>query len=441
MTRIRESQFIDDFSRGGDSIGINIHELTPETLEKLKKAGVTADQLAKIAGSDGRISGKSEFKQLFKVIDGFDKDRSNDSIETRDDKNAPTPSGELYDALKSEVDRNVSKARMQGIIHLGMRKESDKEVKALEKENAAHGGVFRIDAYKSDGVLSYNGAQHDLNTPKGLESFQKALTGPPDKMDAARAQKFVDFLKSKDIPSTSKDELAQLGLHLFNAGNGKLQANRLILSGHGLPGGQVVDENHEGFFLTDVKNLAKIFPEGSKKIEHVAVGACFCAGKASFDELRAGFPNLKSAFGYKEYSPKAGEGAEDHLTAWAKMTDGADPSGVEPKFEKTATWNSVDGYKGVPSKTLTETWQAADDKKSAFDAYQAGGSKKQVPQGKPDPALDEYYARLGDLINHEDFKTTYTPAEQKQTLERRDAVLKLRMLIQSEPRSAPQRTR
>ncbi|MCI0416622.1 hypothetical protein L0222_27960 [bacterium] len=62
------------------------------------------------------------------------------------------------------MDRNRAKAGAQGVIHLGMRESSSKEAKALEKGNRkAHGGVHRIEAYKSEGEIKYNGKMRDLN--------------------------------------------------------------------------------------------------------------------------------------------------------------------------------------------------------------------------------------------------------------------------------------
>ncbi|HSE43000.1 MAG TPA: hypothetical protein VLH08_19730, partial [Acidobacteriota bacterium] len=375
-----------------------------------------------------------EFKKLYKAIDTFDKDGKSNSIQTKDSKNAPTPSGELYSAMKSEVDRNVAKAKMQGIIHVGMRKASKQEADAMQSVNSKHGGVHRIEAYKSDGVVEFNKTKHDLKTPAGLESYRKAITSGANAMDPTQAKKFVEFLGDKNIEGKFRDELAQLGTTLHQVGKGKINANRLVISGHGMPGGTIMDDNYDGYTLKDVKNLAKIFPEGSKKMEHVAIAACFCgSGKANFQDMQDAFPNLKSAFAYKQFSPKAGEGAEVHLTKWAKTTDGADPSGVDPTIAKTATWNSVDGYKGLSDRRFDEVMQSVNDKKSAYDAYQPGGTKKAAPQGKHDPALDAYYTELGQLVTHDDFQSVFSTDDQKKYNVHLNEVLKLRTTIQSSP--------
>ena len=165
-----------------------------------------------------------------------------------------------------------------------MRQESESEAKALEKGNKkAHGGVHRIEAYKTDGEIKYNGKMHDLRTDAGLSAFQKSLSSGPDKMPKEQAQKFVDFLKTQN--PASRDELSQLGLKFFQAGEGKAKINRLVISGHGFDG-EIGGDGNGAFKLTDVEALAKVFPKGANKIEHVAVSACFCAGKTHFETLR-----------------------------------------------------------------------------------------------------------------------------------------------------------
>ncbi len=414
MSTINRKEFVNDLSKGG----INVNDMAPETKEKLNKAGVSDAELAKIAGKDGRISGAEEFKKLFKVVDKFDKNGSGSSFVTQDKDGNQTTSGVVHDALKSEVDRNRAKASMQGVIHLGMRDASTKEVEALEKGNpAANGGVERIEAYKSNGEISYNGKTHDLKTPAGLSAFRSALTSGPDKMPKDQAKKFVDFLKTQN--EASRDELAQLGLKFFQTGEGKLPANRLVISGHGWDG-EISGDDDGKFKLTDVEGLAKMFPKGAEKIEHVAVSACFCSGKAHFETLKSAFPNLKSAFAYNAYSPKAETSAPDHLKKWESMTDGDDPSQVDPPFKKTATWNVKDAIQGLPKITLPEAMKAADELKYAYEAYTSGS--KDPSEGKTDDKLNQYYERLAVVIQHADA----SPDEKAEYEAIRKEVFKLR---------------
>jgi hypothetical protein len=152
MSTINRSNFVKELDRSG----INVNDMDANTQEKLQKANVSQKDLMEIAGSDGQIRGKEEYSKLF---DAVARNRKNgpDSFEVKG------KSGEAYEALKSEVDRNVAKAKSQGVIHLGMRKESVKEADALERSNpAANGGVVRIEGYRSEGIVKYDGKSYDL---------------------------------------------------------------------------------------------------------------------------------------------------------------------------------------------------------------------------------------------------------------------------------------
>jgi hypothetical protein len=394
MSTVTRKQFNSDFSKGG----ININDMAPETKAKLNKLGISDSDLTKIAGKDGRISG-TEHNKLFTLLDKFDKNGSGNSFVDKDSAGAPTSSGEAYQTLKSELDRNVAKARSQGVIHLGMRDASTKEADALEKANPkSDGGVVRIEAFKKNGEVNYEGKNYDLKKEADLDAYRDALVNGTDKMPTKQAQDFVDFLKTQK--EESRDELAQLGVTFFKTGEGKLPMNRLVISGHGWNGTISGDDDGE-FKLSDVEKLAKVFPEGAKKIEHVAVSACFCAGDKSFSTLRAAFPNLKSAFAYNEFSPKAESGAPVHLRKWESLTEAkVDSSQVDPPFAKTATWNSVDGTQGLPKITLADAEKAVKDRESILNDYRSG--KKKLTSNQSDAELNEYYARILDLLRHPD---------------------------------------
>ena len=93
---------------------------------------------------------------------------------------------------------------------------------------------------------------------------------------------------------------------------------------------------------------------------------------------------------------------------------------MDPLFDKTATWNSVDGTQGLPKLSLAETEQNAKDKEFAYDAYKSGGKDPKL--GTNDRDLNEYYARLVDLLRHPDI----TPARKAEVETRRQEVFKLR---------------
>ena len=163
-----------------------------------------------------------------------------------------------------------------------------------------------------------------------------------------------------------------------------------------------------------------VFPEGAKKIEHIAVSACFVAGQSNFEEMKRMFPNLKSAFGYDEFSPAAESGAPEHLRKWEKMTNGKDPSQVDPIAPKTATWNSADGVQGLYKATLKEVEDSLKYHEKAYLAYKDG--KKDLKLATHDPRLDDYYVLLAELTKHPDV----SPERKAEVEALRKEVLKLR---------------
>jgi hypothetical protein len=101
------------------------------------------------------------------------------------------------------------------------------------------------------------------------------------------------------------------------------------------------------------------------------------------------------------------------------MTEG-DPSQVDPKIKKTATWNIADGTQGLPNRTLGATERAAKDMEFAYDAYRTG--KKDLKDATHDPQLNEYYVRLADLERHPDI----SPERKEEVVTRRKEVLAMR---------------
>ena len=412
MSTVSRSNFVKDLDRSG----INVNDMDAKTQEALKKANISQKDLMDIAGADGQIRGSKEYSELFNRVVRHD----SSSPDTNSFENTGK-SGEAYEALKSEVDRNLTKAKSQGVIHLGMRPQSVHEANALAKANpAANGGVVRIEGYRSEGVLKYDGKSYDLKQPEDLEKFRDGLTNGPDKLPKDRAQKFTDQLKT--VNPEVRDEVAQLGLTFHRAGKGEVPVNRFVMSGHGDPNGSIIGDKGEKLRLADVERLSKVFPEGAKKIEHVAISACFCAGEANFEELKRSFPNLKSAFAYNQFSPLAETGAPAHLTKWESMTHGKDPSQVDPldAKTKTATWNSVDGTQGLSNISL----KSAEDTVKAFEytheEYKSG--KKDRALATHDSELDFYYVSLAELQRHPEI----SPERKAEVDAMRREVLKLR---------------
>jgi hypothetical protein len=108
MTRITRAQFLNEFQAG--NISIDVRNMDPDTLKKLKAVGIDRSDLERLAGADKKISG-NEYANLFGYIDGFEDGAPNDFFDTTDNQNKVTTSGEVYSALKSEFNRNVIKAQ------------------------------------------------------------------------------------------------------------------------------------------------------------------------------------------------------------------------------------------------------------------------------------------------------------------------------------------
>ena len=74
----------------------------------------------------------------------------------------------------------------------------------------------------------------------------------------------------------------------------------------------------------------------------------------------------------------------------------------------------------LPKIPLSEAEQNAKDKEPAFEAYKSGGKDPKL--GTSDRELNEYYARLVDLLRHPDI----TSARKAEVEARRQEVFKLR---------------
>jgi hypothetical protein len=346
MSTIKSSEFGRELGRDGGAI--NVNDLSPEMDQALTDAGLTPADLRRVAGSDGQISGAMEWAKLFKVVDGFDSDGDRSTFLEQDAAGVETKAGALYDELKNEAERHRLAAQTRGIIHFGMRPESYREADKLDTVNpAANGGVHRI-AGDYDGGVTFGGATHDLTTAAGSASFKAALV--TEGMPTAQADELMKVV-DKQV-GKAKDEVALLGVSLWQVGTGDISANRLVLSGHQsagtLWGGDSNTPSENQIALDTVGELAGIFTDGANKIDHLALSACNCGGQSDIDKYRTWFPNLDSVWAYDGFSPKAEGGAPGQLATWESLTDGDDPSRVDPKYDSVSTWNRRDGFRVHP---------------------------------------------------------------------------------------------
>jgi hypothetical protein len=390
---INRTDFARELSAGGGFL--NVNDLDPDTAAALKAAGVSKKDLARIAGSDGQISGK-EFQNLFDVLETAERDAGS-TLTLAGAKDEPTLSGEALADLRAEIDRNRQAASGRGIIHLGMRAASQSEVDALKTVTPeSTGGVHAIKAYASDGVVELDGKKYDLRDGAQIAKFAEAMVKGSLGMPAEQALRFAKFLAA--APTGTADELAQLGLALLQVGDGRLPANRLVLSGHG-DGTELLPDRGNSLKHQDLRDLAAIFPEGARNIEHLALSSCFSGtNPKEWREFRSVFPNLKSLTGYAEYSPSAEKGSPKDLTAWAGKTDGDDPSQVDPTGRNSATWNVADGNQNLPHLSVRDCQRIGAEAERQVKKWTGA---KNPAAGANDPALRQAYIEVARALNAE----------------------------------------
>jgi len=416
---VMRREFVRELGENGGAL--NVNDLSPEARKTLGDAGVSMAELQKLAGPDGQIGGEREMNALFAELDGIDRDGSSQSFLAStgqgQDKRT-TLAGAAFQALREEVDENRRQAQSQGIVHLGMRPASEREVRRLEAvTQPGSGGVHALRGYQAEGRVELGGRDFDLASGTGLVAFREALIVGPTFMPPDRADAFLAVLRGAD-PRT-RDELAQLGLALQRMGTGELAANRLVLSGHS-SGSGITGDGGGYIHHETVRELGRVFPEGAARIEHLALSACYSAKSAELDKFRADFPALKSFWGYEGTSPKAESGAPDHLARWARRTDGDDPSQVDPGGRNVATWNVADGEQRFPSLSRWEAEAALSASEGRWHEYESGA--RTLERGGVDPELDRYYQNLQRALSLRDL-----PPERRAELEViRDRVLQVR---------------
>jgi hypothetical protein len=265
--------------------------------------------------------------------------------------------------------------------------------------------------------LHDNGRTFDLRTPEGLKQFRDAIVSGPDAAPAGRADALINVLGGVD--ANTRDELAAFAISLHRAGKGELPIDRLVLSGHGV--GEILGGDDLSWFGHDVlRDIARVFPEGAGKIEHLAISACYSAKSPELDSFREAFPRLKTFWAYAGTSPKAETGAPAHLATWAGLTDGDDLSRVDPKGKNVATWNIVDGEQAFGHVPWTVARQALQQSEGVLEQYRSGA--RTLPPGGHDVQLDRYYQDLQNALGAVDLPGNERPG----LLRLRDEVFRLR---------------
>jgi hypothetical protein len=116
MSTVTKKSFVNELSK--DHGVVDTNNMSDDLKKAISNRGITDAELKKIAGADGQIKGKDEFRKLFKAVDQFDK-RTPNSFQadyltnkgTCREQYSKTMSGEVYDKLKKEVAHNRLEAR------------------------------------------------------------------------------------------------------------------------------------------------------------------------------------------------------------------------------------------------------------------------------------------------------------------------------------------
>jgi hypothetical protein len=67
---ISKNQFVNQMNKDHGTLDLN--NMSKDATDAISKAGITDAQLKELAGPDGQIKGKTEYKKLFDVVDRFD---------------------------------------------------------------------------------------------------------------------------------------------------------------------------------------------------------------------------------------------------------------------------------------------------------------------------------------------------------------------------------
>ncbi len=177
MTTITRSQFTNNLSsRGGY---IDVDHMTPDLQRAFQQHGITNQELRDIAGQDHVIRGSREFERLFNRLDQLDHNGSSTSIDTGR-SGSLTRSGEVYEAIRREVDGNRTRAASEG----GRRFSGDSTLDsvmsghAVLREGARGESVRKVQQALIDtGFMNPNGATgvYDRNTRIAVERFQREV--------------------------------------------------------------------------------------------------------------------------------------------------------------------------------------------------------------------------------------------------------------------------
>jgi hypothetical protein len=236
-----------------------------------------------------------------------------------DDDPTPAPAGNGAAAPKPVsrgVDGHVDRAINDAVLFVGMNPDSaGTELGALR--SATGGNVTAVLGHVGAKVDTKFG-KFDLASPDQLHDFSVKLAahyGLP-------AESGVQLEKALlATPAGGRDEMGRVALIMARAeSGGAAMPSRIVLSGHSA-GGEMWGDKTGSFELTSVCGLGKIFPAAAKQVEDIHFAGCFTTRELQTrqGEWWDAFPNLKTMWGYSEYSHLAPVG---DLRTWEQLTRG-----------------------------------------------------------------------------------------------------------------------
>jgi peptidoglycan hydrolase-like protein with peptidoglycan-binding domain len=316
---------------------------------------------------------------------------------------------------------NFNKYGLSPVLYMGLNEYATDESGTLK--SVSEEGVASITNNKPDaqGIIKTGGKNYDLKTDEGVDAFV-------DSMKISSGAALKDFIKN-NVTANARDEFGKLAMAFCSADRGMTRIRRLVISGH--HAGQYIWGGHSGengqIDFDFIDTLGKVFPNAAAQVEDLMFSACFSGGETQMTKYRDAFPNLKTIWGYTEFSPGTWTGAMTHMKKWEKATEGSDPSKVKkdlakgtPKGESVAVWTSAAGYQGNNQMSFDEVMERVRQAEPVFTAYFNGDQECSDPHAGP---LVEFYINLNRVITSPEM----TDSALKKELERkRDITLRLR---------------
>lgn len=194
---------------------------------------------------------------------------------------------------------------------------------------AANRDVLLIRGSRVKDEVKIGSHRYDLSSTVGRRAMISSL-----KIAGHKAKALATLLARS--PNDSRDELAQLIRVLNWSEKGKLNVQRLVLSGHYTPSGIEGDEGRNGRLdFSLVAATFNQFPIAAKKVEHLMLASCYGtlkkrglpSGGSVLASYRSFLPNLASVSVYGEKAPASrSEAAARDLKRWERNSRRTVPS-------------------------------------------------------------------------------------------------------------------